>query len=91
MDKKEYYSESEKRKHIEYYKNLSEKQRRHFLGMEYKSLGRGSQRYLAEVFKCSRQTIINGVKELESPDYKMDHNRQRRGGGGRKKSKLEKE
>lgn len=85
MARKEYYSQSEKENHLAYYENLTEKQRRHFLGKEYKYLGRGSQRYLAKTFKCSRQTIINGVKELEDPNYEADYTRQRSLGGGRKK------
>jgi hypothetical protein len=65
---------------------LPEKARRHFLALQYKHLGEGSQRYLAEIFNCSRITITNGLRELaESDESTFDYNRQRQEGGGRKK------
>lgn len=70
-----------------YQRNLSEKQMRHFLGQEYLELGKGSQRYIAEVFGCSRQTIKKGAMEVSHPDFQADYTRQRMKGGGRKKKK----
>lgn len=70
-----------------YYEHLPEKQARHFLAQEYLDLGKGSQRYLSEVFGCSRQTIRKGVNELNTPDFAPDYSRQRSEGGGRKKKK----
>lgn len=55
--------------------------------MEYQRLGKGSQRYLARVFGCARQIIVNGGKELQATDFKPDYSRQRKLGGGRKKKK----
>jgi len=80
-----YESEEEVRQKLNYFSNLPEKQRRHFLAQEYLQLGPGSQRYLAKVFDCSRQTIVNGLKDLKSKDFKVDYSRQRKKGGGRKK------
>jgi biotin operon repressor len=80
-----YEAEQIARKKINYFSSLPEKQRRHFLAQEYLQLGPGSQRYLSKLFDCSRQTIINGVKELEATDFKVDYSRQRKVGGGRKK------
>lgn len=73
---------------IKYINDLPEKQRRHYIAMEYIRLGRGSQRYLAQTFGCARQIIVNGVKEIQSPDFKPDYTRQRRKGAGRKKKKM---
>ncbi|MCP3929578.1 MAG: hypothetical protein GY705_10800 [Bacteroidetes bacterium] len=70
-----------------YYEGLPEKQARHFLGQEYLELGIGSQRYLAEVFDCSRQTIKKGFDEVSASDFEPDYSRQRAEGGGRKKKK----
>lgn len=70
---------------VEYFRNLPEKQRRHFLAMEFLRLGPGSQRYLADLFKCGRQTIRNGVKELKESNFDIDYTYQRSAGGGRKK------
>jgi hypothetical protein len=78
------YTEKEEKELVAYSNQLPEKARRHFLAIQYKRLGRGSQSYLAKVFGCSRITITNGVNELESGEP-IDFNRQRRAGGGRKK------
>jgi hypothetical protein len=84
---KEYYARDFLEKQLKYYSSLPEKQRRHFLGMEYERLGKGSQRYISRVFKCDRKTITTGLKELQVSDYKVDYSRQRELGGGRKKKK----
>lgn len=71
---------------LKHKENLSEKARRHFLAIQYKQLGRGSQRYIAEIFGCSRITITKGLRELEQADSNsIDYSRQRKPGGGRKK------
>lgn len=68
--------------------NLPEKQRRHFLGLEYLQLGANSQRYLSRVFDCSRITIVKGKNEVSSLDFMPDYSSQRKkGGGGKKKNK----
>lgn len=79
-----FYTDSEEQELVSYAKRLSEKGRRHFLAMEYKRLGRGSQQYVAKVFGCSRWTITKGVGELKG-DPDLDYSRQRKAGGGRKK------
>ena len=69
-------------------KRLPEKARRHFIALEYKRLGHGSQTYLSKVFGCSRWTITKGVNELGSA-VTLDYSRQRKAGGGRKKRVVE--
>jgi len=64
-----FYDETTVEYQLKYFQTLSEKQRRHFLAFEYLKLGKGSQRYLAEIFGCSRQTIVDGVKEVLAPDF----------------------
>jgi hypothetical protein len=83
--KKEHYESDFVEKQQNYYASLPEKQRRHFLAMEYERLGVGSQRYLARVFGCSRKTILKGVRELFESNYQSDYTWQRVAGGGRKK------
>ena len=83
--KKEYYESDFVEKQLNYYRRLPEKQRRHFLAMEYERLGIGSKRYLAGVFKCDRKTINKGLRELSENNYQSDYTRQRVAGGGRKK------
>lgn len=84
---KEHYESDFLEKQLSYYQSLPEKQRRHFLAMEYERLGVGSKRYLARVFKCDRKTIKKGLRELAESNYEVDYTRQRRVGGGRKKKK----
>lgn len=82
---KQYYSEESLEHKRKYYAVLPEKARRHFLGQEYLHLGSGSQRYLARVFGCSRDTIQQGAREVSATDFQADYTRQRIAGGGRKK------
>lgn len=84
---KEYYDSIFLEKQLRFYTSLREKQRRHFLAMEYERLGRGSKRYISRVFGCDRQTINKGLEELSSSNYQSDYSRQRKVGGGRKKKK----
>jgi hypothetical protein len=85
--KKDYYSSAFLAKQRNYYHSLPEKQRRHFLALEYERLGVGSQRYLARVFGCSRKTLNKGRQELAQSNYQADYTRQRAPGGGRKKKR----
>ncbi len=84
---KEYYTEIEIEQKVKHYKSLPEKVRRHFLALEYASLGVGSQRYIALIYGCARDTIIKGGKELSVSEGEIDYSRQRKAGGGRKKKK----
>lgn len=80
------YKDTDLCSELQYYQSLPEKARRHYLALEYKKLGRGSQRYLSEVFGCSRKTITKGMKELAASGGKpLDYSFQRKKGGGRKK------
>jgi len=80
----EHYKTEELPLLLKYSQSLSEKAYRHFLAIQYVRLGRGSQRYIAKIFKCGRKTITKGFKEL-TQDTIFDYSRQRKQGGGRKK------
>ena len=67
--KKEHYESDFVEKQQNYYASLPEKQRRHFLAMEFERLGVGSQRYIARVFGAARQTIRKGLRELAGNNY----------------------
>jgi hypothetical protein len=84
---KEFYTPELLGQKQKFYAGLREKERRHFLGQEYLSLGNGSQRYLSRVFDCSRNTINKGTKEVKASDFQPDYSMQRKEGGGRKKKK----
>jgi hypothetical protein len=85
---KTFYTPEIQKHKQKFYAGLREKERRHFLGQEYLSLGIGSQRYLSRVFGCSRNTIFKGKKEVSSPGFQPDYSTQREEGAGRKKKKA---
>lgn len=87
--RKAYYASDFLEKQLSYCASLPEKQRRHFLALEYERLGVGSKRYLARIFGCDRKTINKGLQELSANHYQGDYSRQRRVGGGRKKKRLQ--
>ena len=67
-----------------FYKSLNERQKRHFLALEAKSLGYGGIKFVSETFQVSRATIQQGLKEIEL-DEQLPNGRVRKEGGGRKK------
>jgi len=79
---KKYPKEIEKQ--IEdFYKSLSEKERRRYAGIEAIKLGYGGVSYISEILKCDYGTVLKGQKELEEGINNKD-SRQRIEGGGRK-------
>jgi hypothetical protein len=85
-----YYSPEVSEVKLKYYESLEEKQQRYFLCQEYRCLGKGSQRYVAMLYKCSRNRITRGCVELEALSAAaapIDYTRQRKIGGGAKKKK----
>jgi hypothetical protein len=66
------------------YQTLSEKDKRRYAAVEALKLGHGGQSYIAHVLRCSRNTIAEGLKELEDlPDERVYERQIRRPGGGR--------
>jgi predicted transcriptional regulator len=66
-----------------FYNNLSEKDKRHYSAIEAIKLGHGGVKYIASLFKCSRQTIYTGIHELHENTL-LSQGKIRRLGGGRK-------
>jgi len=65
---------------------LNEYQRRMFLATEAKAIGYGGVSLVSRISGVSRQTLQEGVKELDKPEDKMlTQGRCRRSGAGRKK------
>ncbi len=70
----------------ELYQTLSEKDKRRYAAIEVLKLGHGEQSYLAQLLKCSQNTIAEDKKELEDlPEESVHERRIRRPGGGRKR------
>jgi hypothetical protein len=68
---------------------LNEYQRRRYLSAEAKSLGRGGITHVSRLSGVSRQTLTNGVKELDNPESEMPEQGKSRKAGGGRKSKWE--
>lgn len=62
---------------------LNEKQRRYYLAFEAKALGPGSITQVSRATGISRETITNGIREIETGTM-LEGERIRRPGGGRK-------
>jgi len=77
-------------KDANFYKSLSEKERRRYAGIEALKLGHGGVSYISQILKCDYGTVLKGQKELKSGIDK-DEPRQRREGGGRKSIILTRE
>jgi len=63
---------------------LNEKQQRYYLALEAKTIGYGGITQIAQATGISRETITNGVREIETGNT-LEGERVRRPGGGRKK------
>jgi len=74
----------------DFYKSLSEKERRRYAGLEATKLGYGGVGYISKILKCDYGTVLKGQKELKGGIDK-DEPRQRKEGGGRKSILLTRE
>ena len=64
---------------------LTEFQRRRYLSAEARALGYGGITLVSRISGASRQTLTDGIKELEDPTVEMpEEGKSRRPGGGRK-------
>lgn len=80
----EKYTSDVEKKMQDFYKNLSEKDKRHYSAIEAMKLRYGGIEYISSLFQCSRQTIYTGLKELEEQTL-LPTSRSRIIGGGRKR------
>lgn len=67
-----------------FFETLSEKDRRRYAAIEARKLGRGGQKYIADVLGCNRETIRRGLAEFMGGLASDDPDRVRRKGAGRK-------
>jgi hypothetical protein len=63
---------------------LNEYQKRRYLSAEARSIGYGGISLISRLTGISRQTLTEGVKELENAEVIMPEGRSRKSGGGRK-------
>jgi len=74
----------------DFYKSLSEKERRRYAGLEATKLGHGGVSYISEILECDYGTVLKGQKEIKRGIDKNER-RQRVKGGGRKSILLTQE
>ncbi len=60
-----YYREEVERRMKEFYRRLSEKDRRWYAAVESDKLGHGGQQYIAQLFGIDSKTIRQGLADLE--------------------------
>jgi hypothetical protein len=60
----EAYSKIVERHMVEFYKSLSEKDRRRYAAVEAEKMGHGGVVYVARLFGCDEETIRHGVLDV---------------------------
>jgi hypothetical protein len=60
----EAYSPTVERHMVEFYKSLSEKDRRRYAAVEAEKLGHGGALYVARLFGCDEDTVRHGGVDL---------------------------
>ncbi|MEG4497594.1 hypothetical protein QUB05_09970 [Microcoleus sp. F10-C6] len=79
------YSNSIESEMKKFYKSLSEKDKRRYAAIEAQKLGWGGISYIMKLCGCSRNTIVQGIKDLETMnETTINNSRIRKKGGGRK-------
>ena len=63
--------------------SLNERDKRKYAAIEAKKLGWGGVTYISQILKCDRETVSDGLDELESGAF-WETTRVRKEGGGRK-------
>ena len=61
-----YYETTIEQEMRKFYNSLSEKDKRRYAAVEALKLGHGGIAYIAHLLRCSRKTVIQGIKDLES-------------------------
>ena len=69
----------------EVFDRLSEKDKRLYAGVEALKFPYGGISYIAQLFSCSRNTILRGINELKEKAT-IPKKRDRKAGGGRKQA-----
>jgi transposase len=79
------YSKDIEKQMQEVFDRLSEKDKRLYAGVEASKFPYGGISYIAQLFSCSRNTILRGINELKEKAT-IPKKRDRKAGGGRKQA-----
>ncbi len=82
---KRFYSSEIEDQMRHFFESLPERKRRDYAVIEANRIGFGGASYISEVLGISRRTIYNGKKSQAKERY-LPEGKQRRAGGGRKKT-----
>ena len=66
---------------VNFYRSLSEKDRRRYAAVEAGKLGHGGVAYIAELFGCDPDTIRRGMADVEQLPQDVAEGRVRKKGG----------
>ena len=78
-----YYDSTIEQEMRKFYNTLSEKDKRRYAAVEAMKLGHGGIGYIAHILMCSRKTVTQGIKDLQSLSVESDYDpRIRQPGGG---------
>ena len=77
------YSKEIEQQMRNFYKSLTEKDKRRYAGIEATKLGYGGVSYICRVLNCDNHTVTRGQEELKSESLDKEE-RIRKSGGGRK-------
>jgi len=77
----EAYPQVVERHMVEFYKSLSEKDRRRYAAVEAEKLGYGGVQYVARLFGCDEDTIRRGVENIAELPADAAAGRVRKKGG----------
>ena len=78
-----YYEATIEQEMRKFYNSLSEKDKRRYAAVEAMKLGHGGIAYIAYLLRCSRKTVTQGIKDLESLTAESEYDtRIRQPGGG---------
>lgn len=59
------YDSQVERQMLNFYRSLSEKDRRRYAAVEAAKLGHGGKTYIAQLFGCDPDTIATGMRDVE--------------------------
>lgn len=79
-----YYEATIEQEMLKFYNSLSEKDKRRYAAVEALKLGHGGIAYIAHLLRCSRKTVTQGIKDLEtlsSAESEYDARIRQPGGG----------
>jgi hypothetical protein len=75
------YDARVERQMLNFYRSLSEKDRRRYAAVEAAKLGHGGQAYIARLFGCEPETIAVGTQDVEELPSDAAVGRVRKKGG----------